>query len=98
MGCPEESHRPTLGKLGHKSVSNGVGTWPRERGLAAPTHLPGLILKEGLLVAWPEADARAFTCNPDCNNPDDEGGAARLRSVLCIWVGDEEIGIPMLEG
>lgn len=81
LGCPEESHSPTLGKLGHKSISHGMGMWTRGRGLAAPAHLPGLILKEGLLVAWPESDAHPFTCNPDCDNPDDGGGACS--SQIC---------------
>lgn len=78
-GCPKESHKPTLGKLGHQFIFHGM---EGGRGCQAiPTHLPRLMLNEELQVAWPLSDAHPSTCNPD------DGGGASSSQICAVHPG-----------
>lgn len=57
------------------------------------SHLPGLILKKGHRVAWPESEAHPLPVALM-----KEAVPAVPTFVLCIPVGDEEIGTSQVEG
>lgn len=63
----------------------GVGWWDEEgKGGtpgALPTHLPTLLLRAGLGVAWSASDALP----PTCNSGEGDGGTALLSDVCCTF-------------